>query len=215
MLNRDPPLSFSSCLLIEVQDVFGVLRPDEHPSIVEDWSGLLLVSVDVVDMSRRRFDRPGSTTGDSGGEYRLRSSSHIRHFMSVVQSVAEMISLGLGSHVKPTDDERKEVCPHSGNRVTCVSRDSDESVEVHEGVHDGERKSHQHPDNVHCHGDGPLPSALGSLREDLPVSVILGQDDQGWEERPGDVERERDVLEGGNGLKDVGLVRVPEIQQLT
>ena len=58
--------------------------------------------------------------------------SHVRDIMCVIKSVAEMTGVWLAPHVEPTDDERKEVCPRSRDRITRVSREVDEIVEIHQ-----------------------------------------------------------------------------------
>jgi hypothetical protein len=127
--NRSPLVGFGGRVLVEPQNMLGVLGPNEGPRIIEDGSGLLLVSVDVVDVFRRRLDGTGGATGDPGGEDGLSGGGHVCDLMGFVQGVAEMIGLGLGPDVKPTNDEGKEVCPRSYDGIARISGDGDEVVE--------------------------------------------------------------------------------------
>jgi hypothetical protein len=119
--------------------------------------------------------------------------------MSTVQGIAKVVGLGLGSHVKPTNNDRKEVRPHGVDRITGVSGDGDEVVKIYQGVYNGEQESDQRPEDVHGHGDRPLPGASGRLAKDLPVSIVLWQNDQGGEKAGFGADAERDMLEGGKG----------------
>jgi hypothetical protein len=85
---------------------------------------------------------------------------------------------------------------------------------VHERVRDRERKRGNDPDDVHRHGDGPLPGAFDRYPEDLPVSIVLGQDDQGWKKGTRGIDPEWDVLESGNHKRDMFLVWEVEVGKL-
>jgi hypothetical protein len=211
-LNRNPPIRFCICIFIDPQNMFGVLGPNEHPRIIKDGGGLLLVSIDVVDMFRRRFDGTSGVISDPCGGDWFCSGSQVRGLVGIIQGTAEMVGLGLGPHVKPTNNEGKEVRPHGHDGITRISGDCDEMVEIYERVHDGKQKCGNYPDNVHRHGDRPLPCAFGRYRKDLPVSIVLNQ---GWKKRTRGIDPERDVLEGGKSERDMILVGGVEVGELT
>ena len=50
--NSNPSVSLSRRMLVQPQNILGVLRPDERSRIIEDRCVLLLVRIDVVDIFR-------------------------------------------------------------------------------------------------------------------------------------------------------------------
>ena len=161
-------------MFVKPQSILGVLGPDKHPRIIKDRSGLLLVGVDVVDMFCRRLNRTSGVTGDFGCEGASFTGSHVRDLVRSIQGFAEMVGLWLGPHVKPADDEGKEVCPQSHDGITRISREVDKIVEIHQKVYNGKEKRDKYPDDVHRHGDRPLSRAFGCYFKVLPVSIVLG-----------------------------------------
>ena len=81
------------------------------------------------------LDRSSGATIDvfrEDGYYWHCGSSHVRDIMCAIKSLAEKAGVCLAPHVEPTDDERKEVCPHSRDGITCIPRKIDEIFEIHQ-----------------------------------------------------------------------------------
>jgi hypothetical protein len=91
-----------------------------------------------------------------------------------LQTFSQVIWFGLGSNVQPPNDKRKEEEPDADYAISNISRGYSG-----EGTDDGQERGDYDPHKVHHERDRPPLDFLHIPEKDIPVSIVLGENDEG------------------------------------
>jgi hypothetical protein len=171
--NRDPLFCVRSGVLDQPRHPFCTLRPGEGSGVIEYRSRLELVLVGGGNFIHLcQFE--GLVSGDAFGRHGTLIGSDPCFGAGGLQAFSQVVRFGFGSNVQPPDDKRKEEEPDGDCAVSNVS-----GGHPGEGTDDSQERGDYDPYKVHNERDRPPPNLLHIPEKDIPVLIVLGENNEG------------------------------------
>ena len=153
--------------------MFCVLRPGEGSGVIEYRSGLEFVLVGGRNFMRL-CELESLVSPDAFDKLRTLIGSDPCFGVGGLQTLSEVVRFRLGSNVQPANYERKKIEPDSDCAVPNISWGNSG-----EGTDDGQERGNYGPHKVHHERDRPPPDLLRAPEKNIPVFIVLGENDQG------------------------------------